>query len=259
MTIKTNKSWNKIFKDYKIAEHDFDRSPFHLSADQIKIACRKFKNAKQKEPYPLCKQGSRESRPDIFKEHGLFLLPIKNGLYSIIRGEGYVDTPPIKGKVKIYNSKLTFPLDAMKVGDSEIQHLDYAYATSLIRTFMQDDTLFLAIRGRKYTPKFKFFVGKQKIEVASVQTEVDAGYEGAKQIVLIEAKNIGLSNVIIRQLYYPFRQWQKHTKKKVISLFFEKSDSDTYSIWQFKFSDKNDYNSIELVKSKKFQIIEPQR
>jgi len=51
--------------------------------------------------------------------------------------------------------------------------------------------------------------------VASVQTEVDAGYEGAESIVLIEAKSINATNVIIRQLFYPFKQWQTVSKKKV--------------------------------------------
>jgi len=138
-----------------------------------------------------------------------------------------------------------------------MQHLDYAYAASLIRTFMNDPSLVLTIRGRKYTPNFAFKVGKQVINVMSVQTEVDAGYEGKNQVVLIEAKNFGATNVIIRQLYYPFRQWQEQTKKKVATLFFDKEKGDNvYSIWQFEFSDPKDYNSIKLVKSGKFRITE---
>lgn len=136
-----------------------------------------------------------------------------------------------------------------------MQHLDFAYATSLIRTFLEDDTLVLTIRGRKYTPAFSFFVGKQKIDVESVQTEVDAGYEGENLIALIEAKNSKTTNVIIRQLFYPFRQWSSYTKKKIVPLFFEKR-KNFYSFWQFKFTDPNNYNSIELVKSSKYEIIE---
>ncbi|MCD4760289.1 hypothetical protein K8R42_00130, partial [bacterium] len=167
----------------------------------------------------------------------------------------YVDIPEIKKTTTVYSSKLDFNLDTSEVGDSEMQHLDFAYASSLIRTFMDDKSLVLTIRGRKYTPNFDFKVGKQKIEVASVQTEVDAGYEGKNQIVLIEAKNSVSTNVIIRQLYYPFRQWQNYTKKKITTLFFEKSHKDNiYSIWQFKFKDVNDYNSIEIFKSGKFII-----
>lgn len=250
-----SKSWEKIFHDYKIISHDFTRSPFSLSAKQIKRACQNFKETGEKEVRILCKQDSREDRPAIFKENNLFLLPVKNGQYNIIDGEGYVDIPEIKHEVIVYSSKLDFQLDSTKIGDSEMQHLDYAYATSLIRTFMEDDSLVLTIRGRKYTPVFDFFVGRQLIKVSSVQTEVDAGYEGKNQIVLIEAKNSSSTNVIIRQLYYPFRQWQTHTKKKVITLFFEKEKGENvYSIWRFEFADTKNYNSIKLIKSGKFRI-----
>ena len=129
----------------------------------------------------------------------------------------------LKKRLSVYSSKLDFQLDTAKIGNSEMQHLDFAYAASLIRTFMEDPSLVLTIRGRKYTPDFEFKVGKQVIKVSSVQTEVDAGYEGKNQVVLIEAKNFSATNVIIRQLYYPFRQWQEHTKKKVITLFFDKT------------------------------------
>ena len=252
-----SRSWKKIFDDYKILEHDFNKSPFPLSAAQIKKSCQRFKETGEKEVRILCKQDSRGSRPDVFKKHSLFLLPVKNGFYNIIKGEGYVDIPPTKQETIVYASKLTFTLDTTKIGDSEMQHLDYAYAASLIRTFMEDDTLVLTIRGRKYTPTFEFNVGQQKIKVSSVQTEVDAGYEGGNQIVLVEAKNFSATNVIIRQLYYPCRQWQEHTKKKVVTLFFDKAHGeDVYSIWQFEFKNKDDYNSIKLVKSGKFRIKE---
>ena len=122
---------------------------------------------------------------------------------------------------------------------------------------MDDPTLVLTIRGRKYTPEFHFKVGSQEIKTASVQTEVDAGYEGENQIVLVEAKRPGVSNTIIRQLYYPFRQWQVCTEKKVIILFFERDiKENSYSIWQFKFENEDDYNSVKLVNSGKYRIKE---
>lgn len=251
-----SRSWKKIFDDYQILEHDFDREPFLLSATQIKRSCQKFKETSEKEVRILCKQDTRDDRPSVFIENNLFLLPIKNGHYAIIKGEGYIDLPTIHNETEFYTSKLDFVPDTSQVGDSEMQHLDYAYAASLIRTFVEDSSLVLTIRGRKFTPPFSFYVGKQKLEVSGVQTEVDAGYEGKDKVVLIEAKNFNAPNVIIRQLYYPFRQWQERTKKKVSTLFFEKGFDGTYSIWEFRFKDTNDYNSIELVQSGKFKIIE---
>lgn len=249
-------SWKKIVNDYKILEHDFNKSPFPISASQIKKSVQEFTTVAEKEVRILCKQDTREQRPQVFIDNNLFLLPVKNGEYTIIKGEGYVDIPEITSGIKTYNSQLKFELDTPQVGDSEMQHVDYAYASSLIRTFIKDNTLVLTIRGRKYTPEFSFLVNRQKIEVSSVQTEVDAGYEGKDKVVLVEAKSSGSRNTIIRQLFYPYRQWQSYTKKKVYTLFFEKDSVEgTQSFWQFEFTDPNDYNSIKLSRSAKFKII----
>lgn len=247
-------SWKKIFDDYKILQHDFSKSAFYLSADDIKKSVQDFKNTAEKEVRILCKMDTRESLPEIMRENGLILLPVKNGQYVILKGQGYVDIPDIEGDAEIYNTKLDFELDTTKIGNSEMQHLDFAYASSLIRTFMNDPSLVLTIRGRKYTPEFTYKVGNNTVETESVQTEVDAGYEGKDKIVLIEAKNSKTKNTIIRQLYYPYRQWSEHSKKEVFLLFFEKR-VDEYLIWQYSFTDKNNYDSIKLVKAKKYKII----
>jgi len=136
-----------------------------------------------------------------------------------------------------------------------MQHIDFAYASSLIRSFMDDDSLILTIRGRKYTPQFSFYVGKHEITTRSVQTEIDAGYEGRNRLVLVEVKRGDVANAIIRQLYYPFRQWLEHTSKEVITLFFEKKGNQ-YRIWQFEFEKIKDYNSIKLVRTGSYVINE---
>jgi len=248
-------SWKTIFDKYKIHKHNFSKEPFLISAEQIKQATSHFKKTNEKEVRILCKQDSREDRPKVFIDNGVFLLPTKNGFYAIVKGEGYIDIPTVNTTAKIYSSKLDFKLDTSLIGNSEMQHLDFAYASSLVRTFLEDDTLVLTIRGRKYTPQFSFRVGNQQLTTESVQTEVDAGYEGKNQVALIEAKNSQTNNTIIRQLFYPFRQWSHHTTKKVETLFFEKRDS-YYSLWQFEFTDINDYNSIRLTKSSRYEIIE---
>jgi len=249
-------SWKKIFDDYKILEHDFNVSPFYLDADHIKHACQDFKKTAEKEVRILCKQDSRSDRPEIFTQNNLFLLPVKNGFYCIVKGEGYIDIPPITSSPKEYISQLDFKLDTSEIGDSEMQHLDFAYASSLIRTFMEDSSLLMTIRGRKYTPPFSFKVGCQLIKTESVQTEIDAGYEGRDKIVLVEAKNSKTNNTIIRQLFYPFKQWKVITNKEVFLLFFEKRGS-MYYIWQYGFMDENNYNSIYLIKSERYKIIGP--
>lgn len=251
---KNNESWQKIYNDLQIFKHDFKKEPFYLSAEQIKLCVKDFTKTSQKEVRVLCKQDSREDRPQVFIDNDLFILPIKNGEYILCKGEGYVDIPNITTEPISYKSKLNFELKSASVGDSEMQHLDFAYASSLIRTFIQDESLVLSIRGRKYTPEFSFNTNLyQNIKVKSVQTEVDSGFEGRDKIVLVEAKNSHTKNVIIRQLYYPLRQWSIHTQKEVTTLFFEKRVNE-FLIWEFGFSDMENYNSIELKRHEKFII-----
>ena len=128
----------KIFKDYQILNHDFSKSIFPISAGMIKKSVQGFKKTAEKEVRILCKMDSREDMPDIMKKNKLILLPTKNGEYILVKGEGYVDIPDIDGNPEVYNTKLSFTLDTSKIGNSEMQHLDFAYASSLIRTFMGD-------------------------------------------------------------------------------------------------------------------------
>ena len=99
--------------------------------------------------------------------------------------------------------------------------------------------------------------GSDAIDQKSVQTEVDAGYEGKNHVVLIEAKNTGVNDIIIRQMYYPFRKWSEDVSvkygKKVITVFFEKRGFE-YLFWMYEFTDETNYNSIKLIKSNRYFI-----
>ena len=251
-----NASWSAIFERCRIPQHDFDADPFAISADHFKDACQHFQPTSKKEVRMLCKQDSREARPQAFRDRGLFMLPVKNKKFAIIKGEGYVDIPPVQSPLLEYHSDFSFELETSQVGDSETQHLDSAYALSLVRHFVGDDSLVLTIRGRKYTPAFDFVTGGFQIHAEGVPTEVDAGYEGENQVVLVKSKSGNATNTIIRQLYYPFRQWQHYTQKPVSTLFFQRRRGE-YHLWHFGFDDPNDYNSIRLLNSARYRITVP--
>ena len=249
--------WMTIFDTYDIHSHDFDHEPFFITNKEIKAACQDFKKTAEKEVRILCYQAQRKDKPQVFVDRGLFLLPVKNGNYVIVKGEGYVDIPNIDSEPILFDSKIDFRLYSNEVGNSEMQHLDFAHAAGMIEDFCDVGNLYLTIRGRKYTPPFSFRVGKYLIDQKSVQTEVDAGYEGKNHVVLIEAKNTGVDDIIIRQMYYPFRKWSEDVSvkfgKKVITVFFEKRGFE-YLFWMYEFTDEEDYNSIKLVKNSRYII-----
>ena len=248
--------WEAIFDKYGIYSHDFDEQPYYIDSKKIKNAVQHLTTTSSKEVRILCYQASRKDRPQVFEDRGLFILPIKNGEYVIVRGEGYVDIPEIKSPAIEFKPNINFQLQAPLVGNSESQYLDYAFAIGLLEHFTEEKKLFLTIRGRKRTPgEFKFKVNEFDITQGSVQTEVDGGYEGQQDIYLVEAKNAKQKEVIIRQLYFPYRYWSSEiTNKKVHPVFFEKQ-GDEYMLWLYEIADTHDYNSIRLVKSRKYKII----
>lgn len=246
--------WKKIYEEY-FEGHDFDVCPANLTAGMVKQATRDFSKTSDREVRVIMKIDCREDLPKVLRDNGLFVLPVKNGEYVVVKGEGYFDLHPLP-EIENFSSTLDFELKSAKVGTSEMQHVDYAFNTGLLHHFLEvSEPLFLQIRGRKYTPEFNFDVGRFNINAASVQTEVDAGYEGRDVVVLIEAKGSSRNNFIIRQLYYPFRQWRIRTQKEVRSLFFSfDSKTDTQGLWEYEFTNENDYNSIRLVKTAKYQL-----
>ncbi len=103
--------WAAIAEHTGMLQHDFDRGAFTVDARQIKEATRDFQTTNEREVRILCKQDAREDRPLVFRNNELFLLPTRNGSYAVVRGEGYVDIPPITEAVRVYESNLDFHLD----------------------------------------------------------------------------------------------------------------------------------------------------
>ena len=57
---KNNVSWDKIYNDLQIKNHDFNKYPFIITAEQIKVCVKDFNKTSEKEVRVLCKQDSRE-------------------------------------------------------------------------------------------------------------------------------------------------------------------------------------------------------
>ncbi|GAB4129778.1 MAG: hypothetical protein Fur0027_14920 [Raineya sp.] len=122
-----HKPWQSIFDTYNIHEHDFSKSPFVLTAEQIKKATAHFRSTTEREVRVLCKQGTRESRPQVFVDNNLFILPIKNGIYTILQGEGYIDIPEITTDANIYKSELDFELETSPIGNSDPEESKHTF------------------------------------------------------------------------------------------------------------------------------------
>ena len=243
-----DRAWDKILKYFEDKNQELKN--LIIASDQIK-------EITGKEPRILCKFDVFEAFPEPLKERNLFVLPIKNKYYQLVEGNGFRfldDLPEVE--TENYTSKLMFEPQTAKRGSSESLYLDIASNSGLIEEFVGSKPLYLTIRGRKYSPKFSFEFNKTKLDVESVQVEVDAGFEGKEVIVLIEAKGKRPSSFNIRQLFYPYRFWSTLIdNKEIINIFFwyDKTD-DTFHFCQYDFANEFDYNSIYLERYKKYRI-----
>lgn len=221
------------------------------------VSSKDIKKETGMEPRLMAKFDTREDLPPIFRENGMFLLPVSNGEYVIIRGEGFHDPETCDKPVEDFTCELPFELKSSEYGSSEMQYVDYAFNSGLISHFTGIETLYPTIRGRKRSKDFSFRVeGTEMLEVSSVQVEIDSGYEGENEIIIMEAKVGAPTSFNIRQLYYPYRSWGEIIPdKKIRPIFFTYDPIERiYSLYEYRFIDKENYNSITPVAAGRYRI-----
>ncbi len=252
---KKDDAWEAIFHDLRIEEQLDNHGYASISADKIKEVTRD-NEVGQQEPRIITKFDAREHRARILRHHNCTILATSNGQYSIFKGDGYHDIEDTIN-TQTFGSKNIESLETLPpICTSESQVIDTAKASGLLENFLEDKNLELTIRGRLRSGSFDFNFDKHPVNVNGVQIEVDAGYEG-NRIYLIEAKMGTRDNFITRQLYYPYRMWNaRDIDKNIIPVFVSYSDK-TFHIHQYSFTDKDQYNSIELVKSGSFVLEAP--
>ncbi|HEY5377325.1 MAG TPA: hypothetical protein VIK01_26780, partial [Polyangiaceae bacterium] len=126
----------------------------------------------------MTKFDTRESRPGLLAN--ATILPVSNGTYAVLPGDGYADVPSAKEYRSMPVPKLIRSLETLPWStgpSSESQALDMAQATGILEDFL-NDSVRLTIRGRLRSPRIEFFFdgGGRRIPVTAegVQIEVDS-------------------------------------------------------------------------------------
>ncbi|HEX5429557.1 MAG TPA: hypothetical protein VFX17_00570 [Patescibacteria group bacterium] len=238
--------WSKVFEIKK----------FDLNKDIHFITAKEIKQITGQEPRNMAKMDSTADLPSIFKNNGYFLLPIENGRYEIIRGEGYHKLEKNK-KTGEYDADIKFSITTAARGASEMEYLDYSIYTGVLEKILGLGSMYPSIRGRGRSRSFNFFVNRHQVDVSGVQLEVDSGLEAEHAIVLIEAKMETPEDFIVRQLYYPYRHFGLISPyKKIVPTFFTYDlGNKVYKYWVYDFKNDVDYNSIYLKSVHAFKII----
>jgi hypothetical protein len=249
-----NIGWKNLFDHLPIRQNTDKFGVFSLTAKQIKeIGLR--------EPRSMTKFDLRNQRPRLLADHGITILPVTNGEYLLLTGDGYFDLPADK-HIETYDGAKVATLQTIpwrKGIRSEPQAIDTLFMASALRTFVDDDSIQLTLRGKlrshRFSFKFRTRIKEERVTVDGVQIEVDAGFEG-KKVVLLEAKYGAIDNFLVRQLYYPYRDLLESGVTKEITPILLVYSNRVYSLYAFKFSDVDSYQSAKLIRQVNYTLEE---
>ena len=218
----------------------------HVTAEQLK-------RTSHEEPRLMAKMDTTSDLPKIFRDNGVFLLPVSRREYVIVHGNGFHSLESLDSKPTIHETSYPVPTMAGSQIDNEGIALDYAYSSKLLEHAAGTSNVFPAFRGRRGTPRFTFGVGTSTITVDGAQIEVDGGYENLDQVLTVESK-IGVPNSFnIRQLYYPFRTFEGRKQVRTFFMCYDQR-SKVYVYWEYSFDPANRFEAIKLVSARSYEV-----
>ena len=243
-------NWEKLFSYHNILKYIKENGFFTISAKQIR---------QYREPRLMTKFDHSENLPQIFSSNRLSILPISNHSYYIAPIAAYHGFEDVDSAI----ARFSIPphlqsLDHTNIS-SEAVALNCALVSGIIADFLEEEVIFPTVAGKMGTGTFEFTINGQSgilpysISVNKARLEIDAAYEGVHSLAIFEAKRDIAKDFLIRQLYYPYRLWKSRICKQIRPVFFIYSNG-IYRLYEYKFTDTNNYNSLFLVKFKKYSV-----
>ncbi len=251
-------AWNIIFNELKI----FDKLQ---TSPSLLISAKQINEIGKREARLMAKFDTKESLPELFKKHGLNITAVSNGSYMIFKDtyhESFLKLPDYsKLTPQKLKPQLDFSLETLMFNAkmSESNAIDFAHHSKVLSVYSGEDDLRLTTRGRFFSDSFSLNLnGIGEVKIKGVQIEVDAGYEGLEQFLIIEAKSSTRESFNIRQLYYPFKHFQTKTKKKIRPLLLSFSNG-VYYFTELQLNDN--YYDYSIVSNVAIEIVidEPQK
>lgn len=241
-------AWEKLFDKYKIIDNLLSDGHSLITSTNIN----EFREARL-----MTKFDHKSQLPKLFADNNLSILPTSRGGYVIGTFETFNDFN--KDDVEI--TPIEFPtfLESLNYQDitSEATAINCAFVSKILHDFTEEDNLFPTVSGRMSSSSFGFDInsakGLFKVNVGNSQIEIDGGYEGDNSLNLIEAKNYISDDFLVRQLYYPYKLWSGKIQKQVRPIFLTYTNG-IFHLREYAFTDINHYNSLVLIKHKKYVV-----
>lgn len=247
---KNDFAWEKIFEKHKILDKILKDGHIEITATKIN----EFREARL-----MTKFDHKSQLPKLFADNKLSILPTSRGGYVIGEFETFCDFNTDDIEV----SPIEFPtfLESLDYRDitSEATAINCAFVSKILHNFTEEENLLPTVSGRMSSSSFSFGINSTKgifnVNVGNSQVEIDGGYEGDNSLNLIEAKNYISDDFLVRQLYYPFKLWSGKIQKQVRPIFLTYSNG-VFHLREYAFTNINHYNSLVLVRHRKYVVQE---
>jgi len=248
---KVDLVWEKLDAKYGLLAEVRRSGQVELSAKQIKEI--------GEEARLVTKFDDDAELPAFLKKHQLAILPSRRGGYVIGHFDMYQVLPSITPKAEIYRPK-SIP-ESLRLRDitSEAAALNLLYVSGLLQEFSGEEGLVPAVNGRMSAGTINYLVRNLKSDAAyslcaeKPQIEIDAGFEGERSLILIEAKKSRPEAFNRRQVYFPYVTWSKIISKRVRNVFMIHS-GDEFELLEYEFQSRDEIGSMLLTKHRKFVL-----
>lgn len=244
---KPDKAWAKIIEaNPGIVSETRNGGVFEITADEIK---------RFREPRLMTKHDTSESVPSPLKLHGLNVLALGGSPYKYAIGQ-FELFEPFPDVNDLRPEHIALPdFETLTVRDisSEANAINALIISETLGRFLGERSeLFETFNGRMGSDSFHFKVRAKcgiynEMKVAGAQLEIDGGFESEDSVVIMEAKNVLHDDFNVRQLYYPYRRYKNFVRKPV-RLVFSQYTNLTYNLFEYEFTDLEDYSSLSLVR-----------
>lgn len=245
----TDRGWRRVFERFQLNDR----------ADIVEISARQLNQVRDEGIAPdarlMAKFDSRDRLPLFLRERGYFIVPIRNGRYALIRGDGYLDLSP-QLEPEDYSTRFS-PVELSGRSRSESSQLSLALNCGLLEHHFRMAGLRQTFSGKRRSPAFEFHYRKLgPIQVDGVQLEIDGGYQAASDALVLEAKLGMPASFHVRQLYYPFRAIStSQPGASVTSAFVGCGDGDdVFSFWDVVFQEPSHYDSARVARMRAYRV-----
>ncbi len=222
-------------------------------------------------PFDATKIDNSNKLPPIFIENKAVIIHLGDGYHQIINNATHIifhQFEPIENTIQWPYQ----PSILNRTNSSESNILSIANNQRILHNFLfgQDSEFSnrpIIERPKTYFPhrtklNGEYYINDQKITLNGMQLEIDLTLEFAGAVAVFEAKNGKADNFNILQLFLPCLYY--HSKnlekiKKIYGVYLVKNivnKQTQIKLWQYEFTDPQYCNSITLVKSAIYQLME---